>query len=63
MGSVSGFVIVKDRGTCKDGLNQPMQEAAASRRDRLAEFDKGELRGPVDAQIELPSRFDLRVSI
>ena len=54
-----GSVIGKDRvDLVRDGLNQPTQEVCGvAPRDRLAEFDKGELRGPVDGdkEIELPS--------
>ena len=49
-----GSVIGKDRvDLVRDGLNQPTQEVCGvAPRDRLAEFDKGELRGPVDGDKE-----------
>ena len=50
-----GSVIGKDRvDLVRDGLNQPTQEVCGvAPRDRLAEFDKGELRGPVDGDKEI----------
>ena len=50
-----GSVIGKDRvDLVRDGLNQPTQEVCGvAPGDRLAEFDKGELRGPVDGDKEI----------
>ena len=50
-----GSVVGKDRvDLVRDGLNQPTQEVCGvAPRDRLAEFDKGELRGPVDGDKEI----------
>ena len=50
-----GSVIGKDRGErVRDGLDQPTQEVCGvAPGDRLAEFDKGELRGPVDGDKEI----------
>ena len=50
-----GSVVGKDRvDLVRDGLNQPTQEVCGvAPGDRLAEFDKGELRGPVDGDKEI----------
>ena len=42
----------------RDGLDQPTQEVCGvAPGDRLAEFDKGELRGPVDGDEEVEFAF------
>ena len=50
-----GSVVGKDRvDLVRDSLNQPTQEVCGvAPGDRLAEFDKGELRGPVDGDKEI----------
>ena len=50
-----GSVVGEDRvDLVRDGLDQPTQEiCGVAPRDRLAEFDKGELRGPVDGDKEI----------
>src|SRR4029077_12280973 len=50
-----GSVIGKDRvDLVRDGLNQPTQEVCGvASLYRLAEFDKGELRRPVDGDKEI----------
>ena len=50
-----GSVVGEDRvDLVRDGLDQPTQEiCGVAPRDRLAEFDKGELRGSVDGDEEV----------
>ena len=50
-----GSVVGKNRvDLVRDGLDQPAQEiCGVAARDRLAELDKGELRGSVDGDEEI----------
>ena len=54
-----GSVVGKDRvDLVRDGLDQSTEEVCGvAPRDRLAEFDKGELRGPVDGDEEIEFAF------